>query len=154
MNVNNLDKQINDLVNDFNTNLIILIKYVKSTNPIKNLICAEREIMNACIMQLHDFAAIKSKSMIDSFVIHILAKYEMEILDGNEDFFSNESNNDSSSNNDFVEKMLRFKTVWSQFSSEEKEYIKTYMQLLCVISRGYFDFVDQKNQNKKIYESA
>ncbi len=55
---------------------------------------------------------------------------------------------------DFVEKMLRFKTVWTQFSSEENEYIKTYMQLLCVISRGYFNFVEQKNQNKKILESA
>jgi hypothetical protein len=131
--------EINDIIREFNKNIIIFMKYVKATQPIKNLSVVEKEIMNACMIQMHNFVATGSNSLIDSFVVNILAFHEDDIMNNNQDYLTN---NTDECSGDLMKKTLV--AIWSQLSPDDKTYISMYMQLLCIISRRYFNMVDMQ----------
>lgn len=96
-----------------------------------------------------------SNKVIELFILHILTKFEEQILEGNEQFFlgktyEEELENDSKK----VMKVFEFKSLWGNLSEQNKSVIKKYMKLLCEISRVYVNLLcEKKTLNKQSFQT-
>lgn len=137
---NTNDKKIKILISNFNNYTNILATFIANISPNSNM-----KIYKGEIERLVDEG---SKVMIDTFTLNVL-RYEEQIMAGNEDFFMGNNYSDITQNDrNMVNRMFEFKSIWKILTENNKNVIIKYMQLLCQISRAYFEIVIENKISK------
>lgn len=127
------DKRIKVLISNFNNYTNVLATFIANISPNSNMRMYKGEIE-----RLVDEG---SKVMIDTFTLNVL-KYEEQIMEGDENFFMGNNYSDITQNDkNMINKMFEFKSIWKILTENNKNVIIKYMQLLCQISRAYFEIV-------------
>lgn len=103
------------------------------------------------------------KKIIDTFIIHGYIEnkgtYRKEIIQGNEDFFLDNSykefTNEKSGSVDqgVVDRIFQFKTFWAKLDNDSKFIIKTFLLTLCFYSDKRFIIFNRYQEYKNIYKS-
>jgi hypothetical protein len=75
------------------------------------------------------------KKIVDIFVQYIL-KYKQQIDSGDENFFMSKTY-DNEIDDDMINKVFEFKTLWKQLNDDNKGVVIQYMQCLCQLSLNY-----------------
>ncbi|AYV75752.1 MAG: hypothetical protein Terrestrivirus3_21 [Terrestrivirus sp.] len=133
------DKKIKILISNFNNYTNILATFIANTSPNSNMKMYKGEIE-----RLVDEG---SKVMIDTFTLNVL-RYEEQIMEGDEAFFVGNNYSDITQNDrNMVNRMFEFKSIWKILTENNKNVIIKYMQLLCQISRAYFEIVVENKIN-------
>jgi len=141
MSDSDVSKQIQSLIENFNKYSLILSEFLIHVSNKTTFI-----IYNNFINQAVSTQPIK---LIDSFVISVL-KYESKIMDDDEKFFLNKDyDDDVKGDKEDIRCIVEIKNIWSVLDSDNKAQIKSYIKLLCRISRKYFNLID-KSRNEEL----
>jgi hypothetical protein len=126
---------LDSLVNDFNSTLIDLVENIGAVCP--NTIIGNNMALIKKVLTSKD----NQNKVIDTFVAKVLI-YKPQIDVGDESFFLNKSYDDDLDDVDaggsITGKIFEFKNVWITLSSENKDLVIQYMQLLCMLGQQYF----------------
>ena len=123
--------QIEILKRNFNNYSETLVSFLSKIAPRSSIIMYKPYIEKLC--------KANSNKIIDTFVINGLI-HEEKIMREDEEYFMGMSVSEKD-DSDKLRKIFQFKNVWKTLSSEDKHTIKSYMKLLCVIARKYFDLL-------------
>ena len=77
------------------------------------------------------------KRIINYFVLYVL-KYKTKIDNRDEDFFLNNTYKNDTNNDDVLNKILEFKSIWKDLDDQNKQTVMTYMILLCNLAQEHF----------------
>ena len=131
----NREQNILTLTKHFNTYAGTLFSFLE--NIMQN---ATLKLVRPIINQLIND---NSSKIIDMFILSVF-QYEEQILAGNDDFFLNQDFGEGKLDNSELMQVFEFKNIWKTLTEENRTNIKSYMQILCKISRKYFDLKDSK----------
>lgn len=120
------------VVNDFNDTFLFMVKDIASVCP--------KSIIGTNVKEIERLVLNKENQtfLIDTFVSRVL-KYKDEIRARDERFFVEKTyDNDVDSNAFLLNKVLEFKSIWSDLKPENKEIVLDYMNILCDLAEQYF----------------
>ena len=137
---------VNELVSDFNKRLVTLVNYSNAITSAFGIASSglEKEIVDTILKQIDTLEKSNSRKLIDTFVIHILANYEQDILTYNDDAFISKIVADTKQkdgNGAVFGILFSVVNIWTILQNEQKEYIKKSLKMLCVISRAYCNII-------------
>lgn len=131
------DKKLRILIENFNKYVETLVNFISkiSDNP---LVSFYKPMIDQVIQK-------KSPKIIDLFTINIFMKYGDRIMNNDEEYFLN---GEFSDDNNTITKIFELKKIWKYLSNQNKETIKSYMILLCQISKKYLDIIVESREEK------
>lgn len=135
-------QQIGILIKNFNNYSGVLATFISNISPSQSIpFKMYKSEMDKLIRE-------GSNIMIDTFVLNAL-KYEEQIMNGDDNFFLGNNYDDiTKKDNNMIMQVFEFKKIWKIINDDNKNLIKQYMQLLCQISRTYFNLVVELKQMK------
>jgi len=130
---------IQTTIKDFYSTLQDLINNLTMICPDTIIAKNKKDIDNMVSKDIDITLAIQGKNkFIDNFVLNVL-KYKKDIEARNENFFlTNNYSSEINNNQDYMNKIFEFKTIWTTLNNTNKEYIFQYMSLLCILAENYF----------------
>ena len=126
-------ENIEEILKDFNSLLLDLIQNVADVCPNSVVGIHQKPIVREITRPDNKV------KFVELFVARIL-QYKNQIDSGNDDFFLRKSY-DSDVEQDFMQQVFEFKSIWHEFKRENKDLVIQYMQLLCELAQKYFIIV-------------
>lgn len=131
------DKQLYEIINDFNEALLSLSYNVANIFP-DSLIGNNIKDIEKSIKNKKNFT-----KFIDLFTTKIL-QYKDEIENSPEIFFNRDYESELKNyDTSYLEKIISLKSVWNKLKNENKNIVVSYMNILCDLSQEYFDITVQ-----------
>ena len=123
---------VEQIVNDFNSTLMDLIKNVALIRP-RSIVGRNVSTIEKIINQKNN----KNKA-IEIFVAKVLI-YKDKIDKGDESFFMQKHyDKDLDGDQSLISSVFEFKKMWSELSQNNKNIVIQFMQLLCLLAQNYF----------------
>lgn len=143
-----MTEKIQILIKNFNSYSSTLIVFIADVNPTDTIKFYRDEILK--------LESKQSNIIIDTFVLNAL-QYEDQILQGDDDFFLNQTFDDITSKNEnsdnLILKIFEFKNIWKKINDNNKTHIKNYMKILCQIARVYVNLIIELRDKKQLSQS-
>lgn len=118
------------LVNDFNTQCIDLVKFVGQISP-------NSTIANN-VDYIEKLAKNKKTFLIEQFINHVLV-FKPKIDEADENFFmTHEFKDEAAGDSDVISKVFEFKSIWKKLTKDNQKGVTTCMQILCYYAELYF----------------
>lgn len=125
------------IATDFNSVILDFARNLADVCP-ESLIASNIDYVEKIMRRLRPD---DKEKFIGIFVANIL-QYKDKIFEGEEDFFLKKSfKEDLEGENFLLDNIFEFKGIWHSLKPENKELVRYYMQLLCVLGQDYFDLI-------------
>lgn len=154
-NSDELTKKLYSMIKDNNETIIefknILLDFTDNLINISN-----NQLLKQHKENITQIIKSNPKKIIDTFIIHGYiednALYRRRIIEGNDEFFLNNTHSKyTNEDSNVMDYIFQFKSFWSELDNENKYIIKTFLLTLCYYSDKRFVLFNKYVEIKNIY---